>query len=343
MGAMYFTNVGTRFLIPCLPFISLAMALALDLAAPLIATPALALLMVFHAYTSWPSQLEETAANGSWKLPDKILYRQALRIIPQDKYLRENFAPYGAAMLVDASVPKGERVLALGEVPQSYTGRDILISYQSAFNEVLTDTVNMGWADGFQPRVVDKFRFPERASTRMRVLQTASPGDPHLQWGVHELRFFYKGVELPRRAEWRLRAWPNPWDVQMAFDNSPATRWRSWEAASPGMYIDVDFGRSEMVDEVRLERAWDSKTRVEVQEFSGGGWVKVAENPESVAVDPPVYLRKAATRELLARGVRYMLVDDGNYAARDIRDDPEFWGLKQVASGSGIRIYRVEP
>jgi F5/8 type C domain/Dolichyl-phosphate-mannose-protein mannosyltransferase len=338
VGATYFTNIGTRFLIPALPFFSLAMALALGEA-----TPLLALLMVFHAYTSWPSRLDRTAAAGAWRLDDKFLYRQALRIVPQEQYLRQNDSGYGAAMLVDAAVPKGERVLALGEVPQAYTGRDILISYQSAFNEVLADIVNMGWADGFQARVADTFKFPERSANRLRVVQTANPGDPHSQWSVHELRFFDKGVELPRRPEWRLRAWPNPWDVQMAFDNSPATRWRSWEQASPGMYLDVDFGHSEMVDEVRMEHEWNYKTRAEVQSYEAGTWVKVAENPESTPIDPPAYLRKAATRELLARGVRYMLVTDDNYAASDIRDDPEFWGLSQIASGSGIRIYRVEP
>ena len=263
MGALYFTNLGTRFLIPCLPFVALAMALAVSTEKEKLA-PVLALAMVFHAYTSWPSQLEHTAAQGSWKLDNKILYRQALRLVPQERYLRESFSGYGAAMLVDSVVPKGERVLALGEVPQSYTARDILISYQSAFNERLADTINMGWADGFQARVADKFSFPERTSTRMRILQTANPADAHLQWGVHELRFFDKGVELPRRPEWRLQAWPNPWDVQLAFDNSPATRWRSWEAAAPGMYVDVDFGRPEAVDEVRVEHSWDYKTKMEV-------------------------------------------------------------------------------
>jgi hypothetical protein len=59
-------------------------------------------------------------------------------------------------------------------------------------------------------------------------------------------------------------------------------------------------------------------------------------------MEPPAYLRRAATRELLARGVGYLLVEDGNFAAADIRDDPEYWGLTQVAAGDGIRIYRVE-
>jgi hypothetical protein len=339
LGAMYFTNIGTRFLIPSLPFFSLAMALALSNV-----TPLLAALMVFHAYTCWPSRLDHFVTAYAWRLDDKIPFRPALRLVPQDRYLRERAPSYGAAMLVDAVVPKGERVLALGEVPQAYTSRDILISYQSAFNELLTEIVNTGWADAFQARVMDRFTFPERAARRLRVLQTANPGDPDLQWSVHELRSFHKGAELPRRPEWRLRAWPNPWDVQLAFDNSLATRWRSWETVRPGMYLDVDFGRAETVDEVHIERANDNKTRVEVEAFEEAGtWTKVAENPESVPMEPPASLRRDATRELLARGIRYMLVDDGNYAASDIRDDPEFWGLSQIASGSGIRIYRVEP
>lgn len=54
-------------------------------------------------------------------------------------------------------------------------------------------------------------------------------------------------------------------------------------------------------------------------------------------------MRKAATRELLHSGIHYLLVGDNDFASQDIRDDPEFWGLTQIASGSGIRIYRVVP
>src|SRR2546428_776755 len=72
-----------------------------------------------------------------------------------------------------------------------------------------------------------------RLAERMRVMQAEQAQVPE-QWDVHEMRFYRAGVELPRRAEWRLRVSPKPWDVQFAFDNSPVTRWRSWEVASPG-------------------------------------------------------------------------------------------------------------
>ena len=59
-------------------------------------------------------------------------------------------------------------------------------------------------------------------------------------WGINELRFYRAGQELRRVAAWRLSAWPNPWDVQLAFDNNPVTRWSTWEAYQPGMYVEVD-------------------------------------------------------------------------------------------------------
>jgi hypothetical protein len=85
LGALYLTNVGTRFLIPCLPFFSMAMALALTNVRPL-----LVLLEVFHAFASWPSGLRLYANEHVWAL-DKITYKQALRLIPPETYLRQNY------------------------------------------------------------------------------------------------------------------------------------------------------------------------------------------------------------------------------------------------------------
>ena len=208
--APYFANIGTRFLIPCLPFFSLAMAL------PFANYPAaLGAMMVFQA--------ADVVAAGSRFVciarlasAGPILYKEALRIVPQETYLREVSPAYGAARLVDAVVPKGERVLAANGVADAYTSREVLVSYHGAFNESLMDSINIGWLAAFQPRVLETFSFPERTVRRIRVLQTGIGDSPEELWSVHELRFFHGGVELPRRGEWRLRAWPNPCDVQLA-------------------------------------------------------------------------------------------------------------------------------
>jgi hypothetical protein len=239
-------------------------------------------------------------------------------------------------------VRPGEPVLTMTGVPDSYTSHEILVSFQSAGNQALADTVNMGWNDDLQPAMARVFQFPERKTRRMRVLQTAQAEHPE-QWNVHELRFYDRGKELARRLDWRLRAWPNPWEVQLAFDNSLATRWRSGETAAPGMYLDVDFGEQEAVDEVRLITSSDF-VRIQFQLESAnpaGGWDEVAGNPRQVPLAVPQNIRRMATYEMHARGVHYLLIYDSNYGAEDFAEDPEVWGLKLIGRGYEARLYQT--
>ena len=332
--AVYFFNAGTRFLIPCLPFFSLAMALSLDFSPPL-----LLVLMFFHAITSWSAGIRVYADPFVWSL-DKIRYREALRIVPQDVALRRASDNYSLARMVDVNVPKGERVLAMGQVSNSYTTREVLVGFESAFDEVLRDILNTGWNEYQQPTVRRTFRFPSTTTRGVRLVATAVSQE---QWGVHELRFYNADIEWPRLPEWRLQASPNPWDVQLAFDNSPATRWRSWETAKPGMYLEADFARPQAIDRVAVELCSDDRgilSEVEVLD-DRGLWQKAGGNASEESVPLHGDVRRAAIYELHARNVNYLLMRDTDYGAEDIRDDPESWGLKEIALGFGARLYRV--
>jgi len=336
MLAPYFANVGTRFLIPCLPFFALAMAMAISY------PPALAAVLLFHAAASWPSMIPRYADKYAWRL-DRILWKQAIRKIPQDTYLRQNFGGYGIARMIEDSVPKGVPVLAANGLPDSYTTHEILVSFQSAYNDDLADILNAGWDESRQPTRRIIFKFPTKTVRRVRVLQTGV-GAPLEEFKAHELRFFLNGVELPRDPSWRLQAWPNPWDVQMAFDNSPATRWRSWETAAPGMYIDADFGKEQAVDEVRLDTSFDyANLRFQLESMESGKWVKIASDPETQTIAAPVAIRKWASRELHARGIDYIVMQDTDWGSEDMREDPVSWGFEVIAKGYGARIYKVAP
>jgi hypothetical protein len=332
----YFANIGARFLIPCLPFFSLGMGLAFGEAAPFLVA-----LVLFHAMASWPPVLNRYVNVGCWTLM-RFPYDAALRITPPDDYLRKFSYGYSAARMIEAKVPPGEPVLTMGGIPESYTTREILVSFQSAGNQALADTVNMGWSDDTQPTLARVFQFPERKARRMRVVQTEQAQHPE-QWSVHELQFLDRRKELPRRLEWRLQAWPNPWEVQMAFDNSLATRWRSGEVASPGMYLDVDFGREESVDEVRLITSRDSgRVQLQLESASAtGGWEKIAENPPQIPVEVPKGIRRMATYEMHARGVHYLMIEDTDYGAQDFAEDPQSWGLKLIGRVEDERLYQT--
>jgi hypothetical protein len=333
--APYLTNIGARFLIPCLPFFALAMAMAVPWTQVLVA------ILLFHAWASWPSNINRYSGKYAWRL-DRILYKQALRKIPQDRYLSQNFPEYGIVRMIEGAVPKGARVLTVNGLPEAYTSREILVGFQSAYNDDMADILNTGWDESRQPTRRRVFKFTPLPVRHLRVLQTAKAA-PLDEFKVQELRFFFAGKELARDPAWRLKAWPNPWDVQLAFDNSPATRWRSWETASPGMYIDVDFGKYQLVDEVTLDTSpddWRLKLQVESMDKSGE-WAKIASDPEMQAIPAPVDIRRWAGRDLHQHGIDYVVMRDTDWGAQDMREDPASWGFKEIAKGYGARIYKV--
>jgi hypothetical protein len=176
------------------------------------------------------------------------------------------------------------------------------------------------------------------------VLQTAQAGHRQ-QWNVHEMRFYHHGQELARRPDWRLRAWPNPWEVQLAFDNTLATRWRSGEIANPGMFLDVDFGRDEPVDEVRLIMSFGfDQVRLQLESANPtmpGGWEKIAESPTTQDFPVPQGIRRLAVDAMQARGIHYLLIHDGDGGAEDFARDPAAWGLKLIEQGHGVRLFRT--
>ena len=336
----YFSNVGARFLIPSLPFIALAMALALESAAPL-----LILLVALHAAASWPASLQ--LYTQAWALRG-IPYKAALRIIPEERYLND-YIEYRLARIIEDHVPPGSRVLVRNDaepyIATAYTSRDILIGYNGAFNQEVQDVFDVGWDSASQPRKLWNDSFPERALSRLRVVQTGIAKVPEEQWDVHEVRFFDAGVELARRSDWRLTAHPNPWGVQLAFDNSEATRWRSWETLRPGMWISVDFGRQQKLDEVRVELSdidWNVHMRVEAMDASGR-WVPLPAHEELRKMQYSGSLHRAVSYEMRARNVNYLLLKDTDWGAKYVANDPASWGMTKLAYSSGASLYSLNP
>jgi hypothetical protein len=333
MLAAYPANIGTRFLIPALPFVSLALGLAANEW-----RPALIALMLAHSIASWPAVIKQYAP-GAWRV-EHFPIRAALRIEKPDGYLRRVHPDYSLARMIEENVPKGEAVLGMSGAAESYTTRDVRVSFQSASNATLAEIVNMGWNGNTQPVRAWVFRFPSQRVQGLRVVQTGNAQYPE-QWNVHELQFLSNGRELPRRPDWRISARPNPWDVQLAFDNSPVTRWRSWEVAQAGMYMQASFGNDETVDEVRVVTSPDYvRVRFRLEAESGGAWKELGGPATEMELGVPKQIRREAIHELSLRGVHYILIHSGEFGYEDFRDDPEGWGLKIVAEAGGAILYR---
>jgi hypothetical protein len=334
-GATYLGNLGTRFLIPALPCLSLAMALGL-----MNLRGALPVLVMAHALASWPGIMSLYCNPYAWRIQDAPI-AAALRRTPEEAYLLERLPSYAAARLLEARVPPGGRVFSFGGPAQAYTSREVLVGYEAALNNLLGDILWTPVTREYQP--VWRLEFPFAAQTlrRLRVVQTAGPLPG--EWSVSELRVFLGGQECARAPQWRLRAHPNPWEVQLAFDNTPITRWRSWQSVFPGMYLEVDFGGALQADSVVLECTpdqWYTRPKVEAQ-LASGHWKTLAENFQLVETPAPPRLRRAAAEELKARGVDYLLVEDSALAS-DLRARSRAWGVTLLGSADKARLYRLD-
>lgn len=334
--APYPLNIGTRFLLPCLPFLSLAMGLAA------VNWKAMApLLVLAHAVSAWPAFLETYRDRYALCLHE-IPIRAALRIETEDQYLQRKMPEeYAAIRMIEESTSPGANVLAFSPRGDAYTSRNVLVSYLGALNNNLADMLLQPRKRDWQATRQLTFRFPKRALRRIRIVQTAA-GFPEY-WSINELRVYADQVELPRRGR-RLRADPNPWELRMAIDNNPVTRWRSWQPLFEGEYVEVDFGRLQAVDSVVLDTTpdqWHTRLHLEGQ-MEDEPWATVAADPEASSIPPAPYLRRLISWELRRRGISYLLIADNDYIAADLREKMPEWGVTLAEARGVLRLYRID-
>jgi hypothetical protein len=237
-------------------------------------------------------------------------------------------------------VPKGKRVWSSTPIAEAYCNTDIMISFQSAEGELIQDILTTAVFDNQAPTQIDRFTFPTRLVEHLRVAQAATNVDI---WSIGEVHLFNGDTEIPRTASWRLNATPFPWDIGLAFDGNPVTRWKSWESIHPGMHIDLDFGKLTEMDRIELDTSRDQgniQIHPEACDAVNCGVFPATLN--QVDAPPTGDLRKPATRTVKARGVDYLLIDDPYRIAADIRSDPARWGMEFIVARGPYRLYRIQ-
>ena len=332
--AGYFTNIGTRFLIPMVPFVSLSIALAAA-SIPWLLTVLTAASVAF----CWPSEYR-LYSPGAWSL-ETVPLKAALRLEPEETYLSRD-PDYVIVRMIERVVPPRGRIFAIGQGGRSYLRRELLIGYQSASNEKIQDMLWIAVFPWAQPSRTLTLHFDPRQLQKVRVVQ-AAPAQAG-QWSMAEVHVFDGDVELRRNPAWRLTAHPNPWDVELAFDNNRVTRWRTWEPTKPGMYVEADFGRSQRVSAVAVEVSDDSGgSRIKAEGMAPGGkWISLSDRPDEKIKKTYGNLRIAATAELKALGIRYLLIKSGDPVGSDVFNDPDAWGIHLVGQALDARLYYIQ-
>ena len=332
-GAPFFTNVSARFLIPALPFVALAMALVLS------RVPRLAIaVVVLQGVLSWPPVLRAYCHADAWHL-NKVTWREALRIKPEDGYLESNLPLYGAARLVERATPPHATVFTQTPIPEAYTTRHIRTAYQSAANIASRDIFWSGFLPDYAPTRQWRFRFPRQALHGMRVVET-NTGEG--VWSIHEIRAFDGSHELSRTG-WQASAQPSPWGIEAVLDGNPATFWQCGEPLRAGQYVEVDFGATVEADTAVIEAAPNQAPRLRLEAWPGShsGAVPLGSTPEISDLPAPPGLRRRAAEELRRRGNDYLLVFDGEFGADDLRARAADWGVRLTGAYKGARLYQL--
>jgi hypothetical protein len=333
-GANYFSNIGTRFLIPPLPFVALAMMLAVR------AAPRLAIgIAVVHAVLSWPPIISLYAVPRGWHL-FKVPYRDALRIKPEAEYLSSHLIFVDEERMLEKDTLPGSTIFMYRPIPEAYTSRRILVGWQSTGSQISGLILQTACDPQMQPTWRVRFAFPGQTLRAVRLVQVASAND---LWNIHELRIFDGARELSRDPAWRLTADPYPWGIQDAFDNSLITMWRSGEALRPGMRVEVDFHRDERADAVVMEAAPDQaglRLKLEGQDESGV-WKPLDDAPQVYDAPAPLGLRRAAAHELKRRGIDYILAFDDERETEDLRRNPALWGVRLAGETRQARLFQL--
>ena len=325
-------NTGARFLIPAAPFAALALGIALESVA--FALPVLAM---FTALVCWPPVLATYCDPGNWRIGEFPI-REALRLEPSAPYIIKHSPDVALNSAIVEHVPPGERVYSFAGRPQAYLDRDIVVSYESALGNLVQEIL---WSPhGPAPRVRERFRFLPVTTDAVRVVNNTTWFN---FWTVAEMRVFSKQKEVPRNPAWRIRAWPNGWEVPLAFDNSYATRWSTWQGIEPRARIEIEFPSPQPIDEVALEcdPTWEAHLQVEIR-MPGGRWVPMTDTVGYEKAEPPPGMRLAASRDVKALGFRYLLVNDGDFLYEDLKKYPKFWGMTQLAEVNGTHFYRID-
>jgi hypothetical protein len=130
-----FFNAATRFLLPGMPFLALALGLALQNSPGI-----LPLLAVAQALFCWPGVTPLYAADWSWRIRE-IPVRAALRLEPESDFLLRRLPDYALKPAIDAAVPSSARIFSFSTRPEAYLGRTIVVGYESAEGNQLQDSL----------------------------------------------------------------------------------------------------------------------------------------------------------------------------------------------------------
>lgn len=332
-----FYNVGTRFLMPALPFLAIALISAIP-------RPVALCFVLLQAILCFPPVLACISPPQTWTLRG-FPWQAALRIQPEAQYLEATTGDYAVARMIESNTSASSRIFGLVGLPNAYIARESLEFWHSALAIQLTDSLRSALR---QPPVVRiQADWPPVGLEALRVVSTSNSTQ---EWRIFEMRLFSPDGPVPPSAQWSLAAFPNLWEAPRAFDGNRTTAWSSRAPEARGMFLEVEFGKPaikpEMLSSIELltERTKPVENLIVQGRAPGAKWRLLADGLRSTPVDKED-LRREAIRALKAAGFTHILVGDqgGGTATlgKDMALHPIAWGVQDIAQVGPVHLFRI--
>lgn len=328
-------NLGARFLMPSLPFLFLAVALAVP-------ARLMTALLLLQALVCAPWVVDRYAGEHAWRLRG-FPWRAALRLEREADYLRRHLYEYS---FVEKAAPRigADGVLDLYGLPFAYLPVVPLGPLSSAALDNAAMTLLQ--AAGKPERIgVVQAPLHGRFYRAFRVVLTMDwPG----LWSIQEARLEWRGRAVPISPRWLLDAYPNPGNAWLALDRNPATRWYAWDDSRAGAWWQVALPRPRPADALILYVP-DANPQPPVSLYAqtaSGKWEDLTAGLQRISAQRMSWRRRAVLH-LYGMGIRWIAapVDELSYAAlgRSLRDSPAAWGVTPVLVEKGLGLFRIEP
>jgi len=129
-GAVYaipaFFNTDVRFVVPALPFLALALGLALENSWGMLPVVAL-----FQAFLCWPAVMDAYCDPNAWRIHG-LPVRAALLPEAAPQYIASHVGDYALRDAIERAVGPNQRIFSFAGRAVAYLDRDIVVGYESS-------------------------------------------------------------------------------------------------------------------------------------------------------------------------------------------------------------------
>jgi hypothetical protein len=332
LPALY--NVGTRFLMPALPFLALALAAALP-------GPAILACAVLQAIICFPPVILKLEEPQSWTLKG-FPWRAALRLQPEAAYLEAATGDYAVARFVEENTKAADYIFALNPIAKAYTTRDVLEYWHSNRAQQLTAALQVALSKAPASKV--RAEWPATLLSGIRIVSTA---DLPKEWRIYEARLYSPGGFIFASPQWDLAASANLWETPAAFDGNRTTSWGTLTPQRRGMFLEAVFDHPQLLNSIELLIAKNYAVPefvIEGRRAANGKWQLLADAFNTSTAEAGD-LRHEAINALKRAGFTHVAVNsDGEGLGRigaDMVEHPVQWGVRDIGARGPVHLIRI--